>query len=81
MDFVEMWLKRHKLGILRSPAIDCPICCKKTRAKYRCQFCKTEWNNIQLEQRREIRKLIILKKSDDFNLDSETRNNLKMYLM
>ncbi|MCH7568599.1 MAG: hypothetical protein IIA87_04215 [Nanoarchaeota archaeon] len=32
-------------------SIECPLCKKKTKAKYQCQYCKSRWNEEQLEIR------------------------------
>jgi len=78
-DFVEKWFKKHKQGTLITPAVDCPICKRKTRADYKCQLCKIEWNKEQLKIRNKQRAEIILAKSNDILLDMETRNYLKSY--
>lgn len=78
-DFVENWFKKHKRGTLITPAVECPICRKKTRADYKCQRCKTEWDKEQLKVRDKQKAEIILSKSNDVSLDAETRNYLKSY--
>lgn len=35
-DFVENWFRKHKRGTLITPAVECPICKKKTIPDYKC---------------------------------------------
>lgn len=78
-DFVVNWSKKHKRGSLITPAVECPVCEKKTRADNKCQLCKTEWNKEQLKIRDKQKAEIILTKSDDNSLNEETRNYLESY--
>lgn len=51
-EFADKWV----VGMLATPAIPCPKCDRKTRAEWRCQYCKTKWSSAELEERRRLRK-------------------------
>jgi len=79
-DFVENWFKKHKRGTLITPAVECPVCEKKTRADYKCQLCKKEWSKEELKIRDKQKAKIILDKSNNASLDENTEIILNLTL-
>lgn len=79
--FWENWSKQHRKGTLMSPGVECPLCKKRTRAKYECQWCKTKWSSEQLKIRNKHRAEIILNRLDDpsLELDNDTKEHIKSY--
>ena len=57
-DYEKEWAKRHAEGIKKTPAVLCPNCERKTRGKYKCQFCDHEFLENERMQRMERQRLI-----------------------
>lgn len=52
---IQQVTRDWKIGMLATPPLNCPLCGKMTRAKYACQWCKKEWNEEELDLRRQQR--------------------------
>jgi tRNA(Ile2) C34 agmatinyltransferase TiaS len=48
---IEQVVEDWRIGMLATPPLTCPCCGKRTRAEYKCQWCKREWAESELELR------------------------------
>ncbi len=46
----QRWVK----GMLKTPPVPCPVCNRKTRSEYACQYCKSIYTSEQIALRREM---------------------------
>jgi hypothetical protein len=57
-DYEKEWAKRHAEGIKKTPAIPCFKCDRRTRGKYKCQFCGYEFMEHERIERTDIQRLV-----------------------